>query len=741
MKNPNVIMVVWFCMALLPALYAQENVTAPAAKASVKGTITELGGSKPVADARIRFAGISGTVEAVSGADGTYYMELEPGSYEAYFEAFGYKMKMRRLEALPSATIQLPMYLERVDFVSDEIVITARRDKSEVVKNTITREDIKKVAGTGGDALRAVQSLPGVAATSDYSSGMAVQGGGPDDNLYLLDGIPWPYPFHFGGFMSTVYSELLSSVDLHSAGFGPAWGDVMGAVLVAQTRPGAKDGFHGSADISMITSQILLEAPLGLGDASIALYGRRSYIDLLLGSGVGFTAFPFYWDIGGTLDFTFGNDNKFKAVALANDDMMKLIVDPSENTDTAFSGEFSMDNGAFTGGITWANTSVQGFNSKLALYYYDLFEKAIIGQDFNIDIGQSNFGLKWEAGTSALELFGLEHEPAFGAGLERIHDDATVEMAFNILSGTDEPASTYVDGWHSLGWLFLQDRMKLAQGLFLSAGVRYDKNNMVDRDTTLPRLSVLWQPDTETGITAAWGLYSQFPSDVELNADFGNPQLSPELAQHTVLSVERKITREIKVRAGIYYKYYTGLVTSIDDARIYDNSGSGSAKGAELYIEAKYGERFFGWFSYALSESERLEPGKEWALYRYDQTHIVTAVANFSVTPAWSVGTKLHYNTGPLAKKLLSRYQDPDGVWHGVFSDGYEERLDDYLRLDLRTDYSFKFEGWSLNVYVELINVLNRGNPTDRMYSDDYSTYQNINNLPFIPYLGVEAEF
>lgn len=50
-------------------------------------------------------------------------------------------------------------------------------------------KEMRKIPGTAGDALRAAQSMPGVASLSDYSSGLAVQGGGPDDNLYLLDSI------------------------------------------------------------------------------------------------------------------------------------------------------------------------------------------------------------------------------------------------------------------------------------------------------------------------------------------------------------------------------------------------------------------------------------------------------------------------------------------------------------------------------------------------------------------------
>jgi hypothetical protein len=732
-----------FCNLISSNSAMAEN--ASAAKAVISGKVMILGGSEKLEGAVIDIDGNTGSGSVYSLADGTYTFETESGDNDIRFSAFGYKTKVINTVSKPGQKITLNVYLDMVDFVSDVVVVKAKKDKNEVIKTTIKSEEIKKIPGTAGDALRAVQTMPGVAATSDFSSGLAVQGGGPADNLYLLDGIPWPFPFHFGGILSTVYSGLLSSVDLNTAGFGAQWGGVMGTVLDAKTRPGAKDGVHGDVDLSMITSQALLEAPIGIGDASVAVYGRRSYIDLILGKFMaknGFTVFPFFWDMGGSIDFTAGGDNHFKGIALANDDMLKLTVDPKSVTNVAYSGTFGMDNGAFTGGFSWTNTSFAKLTSKLTSYYYNLFEKEQLGQGFNINMGQADYGIKEECEWEAGNLFGVGHALGIGASLERIHDNAVVELAFDIVHQTANAASTDVNGWHTMRGGYLQDRMSLLPGLAFTAGVRYDKDEIVSRDTTLPRFCLSWQSDPLTVWKAAWGGYSQYPTDIQLNDVFGNPDLTANLAQHLVAGVERKLTGELTARVDAYYKYYNDLVISSTDAEIYDNSGSGIARGVELYLNADYGEKFFGWISYALSRSERLTPASgNWVLYQYDQTNLLTAVGSYSFTPAWSAGLKVHYNSGPLVKKLLGSYQDVNGDWHGVFSPDYEGRLDDYLRLDLRTDYTFRFEGWKLNLYVEILNLLNRPNPASIMYSDDYTNERTINNLPFMPYLGLEAQF
>jgi len=173
----------------------------------------------------------------------------------------------------------------------------------------------------------------------------------------------------------------------------------------------------------------------------------------------------------------------------------------------------------------------------------------------------------------------------------------------------------------------------------------------------------------------------------------------------------------------------------------------------DVLLRQNLGSRFFGWIAYTWSKSERLNPGGDWSLYEYDQTHIGNLVGFYRITPKWGFGAKLHYNSGPLYQTFQYRYQatsvsgtplvDSQGnpVYRGVFSDSFNQRLEDYLRLDLRTDYAFRFAGWSLNAYIEYLNVLGRNNPQGIQYDRDYSASHVVNNLPGFPYFGLQAEY
>jgi hypothetical protein len=205
--------------------------------------------------------------------------------------------------------------------------------------------------------------------------------------------------------------------------------------------------------------------------------------------------------------------------------------------------------------------------------------------------------------------------------------------------------------------------------------------------------------------------------------------------------VEKKFSREFTGRLDAYYKSYYNLVVKDPSTENLGNMELGDAKGIELLLREDWGEKFFGWISYAYSKSERFgPPTNNWYTYQYDQPNILTLVASYSITPPWSFGIKLHYNSGPLVQSLQGRYE-LNNVWYPVFSNTYDQRLEDYLRLDVRMDYSWRYEGWRLNAYIETLNLLNRANPAGVTYNKDYSQAETINNLPRLPYFGVEVEF
>ena len=68
-------------------------------------------------------------------------------------------------------------------------------------------------------------------------------------------------------------------------------------------------------------------------------------------------------------------------------------------------------------------------------------------------------------------------------------------------------------------------------------------------------------------------------------------------------------------------------------------------------------------------------------------------------------------------------------------------RLPTFHQLDLRVDKKFVFDSWILNVYLDLQNAYNRGNPEGVQYNYDATLAQYATGLPIIPSFGIRGEF
>jgi len=704
----------------------------------VRGTVHEQGTPEVVVGAVARLSG--STAYAETDAEGRFSLEGPDGLRTLTVDAPGFETGTRGVRLEEGRPFVLDVSLARIEVRADEVVVRGRREAAQASQVEISRNEMKSTPGTAGDVLRAVQSLPGVAVLNDLEGQIAVRGGGPEDNLYLLDGIPWPVPFHFGGVMSTVNSELLQQVDLYAAAFDARWGNATGAILDARTRPGAKDRVHATANVNMVVSEGLVEAPLGLGDASVAIGGRRSYFDLIFGPLFRdtFTTFPRFWDIGGSLDVSVSPHDHVRAIGLAADDKLALMITEEMIDDPHVRGDFYMHDAFRTGGLTWTTTRIPGLTSRLTPYSYKVTDSLGSSGLFSYEGRHRVNGVREEASWEAGRTWILGHTVGFGGDLQQVRDT----LGVYVTNPDEELHDTTVDGSGHTAGAWLQDRIQIGSKLALTVGGRHDRSSEVTRTSTTPRASVEWKAAPATTLRAAWGRYEQFPTGWELNREYGNPHLDPERAEHVVLGAEQRFPAGLFGRLEVYDKQYRRLVEEAEDGRRYANEGVGYARGVEVFLKEQLGERFFGWVSYAYSTSmRRPSPGELWARYEYDQPHVATAVVSWSPAARWRLGTKVRYNSGPLLTPLVGRTQNPDGSWEAVWGRPYSQRLADYVRCDARAEFTYPHDRWKFVIYVEILNVFGRANPAGVDYNNDYSEVEVINNLPRMPYLGVEARF
>lgn len=713
----------------------------------LEGRVRELGGTQAVAGAVVRAQGLE--ARTLSDPRGLYRLALPEGWVRLELEAEGFEA-MAMDVTVSAATARLPdAWLRRAALQAEAVQVRARREEAPS-RAPIQRQEIRRIAGIGRDPLRALQTLPGVVTPSDFSGQLAVRGGGPQDNLYLLNGLPWPVPFHFGGALSTVHSDLLEGVDLYAAAFPARWGGVDGAVLDARTRPPKRDGPHGQLDVNLLLSELLLEGPLGRAEepkGGWIVGARRSYFDLVLGRLLGdrFTALPRFWDVVALGEWDLGPRDRLRLTALSTDDVIGLEIRPEDARSADFAGEFRLRSYFGSAGLNWERRG-DGWRSTLTPYTSAFRLDQSFGRGYGIRILPDTYGLKQDL---MLDLDG--HELRLGGQAEYL-DYRVFGYSFRRATGQGSGAVQFSDprgitlaASALQGALYLQDRVRLAPGLALTLGGRWQRASTMRMDAWDPRAGLEWRLRPATRLSAGWGLYSQFPTPAQLAPDFGSPALGFNRTEHVVAGVEQGLGGAYSVKVEAYHKTYRDRVVPVPGPEIYANDGEGHARGAELWLKRQGDGVWFGWISLGIAESWRLQKGDKWRRYQYDQPYTLTLLGSYNLSPAWSLGAKLGAHSGPLVTPVVGRVPstDPDnlGGFDPIYGEPYGERLDDYVRLDLRTDYAFRFRGWRLNLYAELINALNRPNPAGITYSRDYSRRETVNNLPLLPYLGLGAEF
>jgi hypothetical protein len=717
------------------------------AETAVSGRVRELGGIQPISGARIQAEGL--TFSALSDARGLYSLSLPEGwvrlqisSDEHASEALELTVGAQSL-ALPDA------YLRRTLIQAEAVQVRARREEAPS-RAPIQRSEIRRIAGIGRDPLRALQTLPGVVTPSDFSGQLAVRGGGPQDNLYYLNEVPWPVPFHFGGALSTVHGDLLEGVDLYPAAFPARWGGVDGAILDARSRPPKRDAIHGQFDVNMLLSEVLLEGPFGSGDepkGAWLISGRRSYFDLILGNVIGdrFTALPRFWDVSVLGEVDLGPRDQLRFTAISTDDLIGLEIKPEDARSADFAGEFRLRGYFGSAGVNWLHRG-DGWRSTLTPYMSAFRLDQSFGRGYGIRIMPDTYGLKQD-----LQLDLGAHELRLGGAAEYLNY-RIFGYTFRRFGGQgsgvvnlSDPAGITLTASALQGSAYLQDRIALARGLALTLGGRWQRSDTMSTEAWDPRAALEWRARPSTRLSAGWGLYSQFPTPAQLAPGFGNTQLGFSRTEHVVGGVEQGLGPAHSVKVESYYKTYRDRVVSVTGPELYSNDGEGFARGLELLLKREGNGTWFGWLSLSLAESWRLQKGDVWRRYQYDQPVTLTLVGSYNLSPAWSLGAKLNAHSGPLVTPIIGRVpsSNPDNLagFDPIYGPTFSERLDDYIRLDLRTDYAFRFRGWRLNLYAEVINALGRPNPSGITYSRDYSRRETVNNLPFLPYLGLGAEF
>ena len=655
-------------------------------------------------------------------------------------------------------TTTAEIYIGTAQYRLDEVEVTGERDPKTVSKKSLQSQEITRLPGTGGDALRALPAIPGIGVANDFSGALYIRGGSDEDNLYYFDRVPVGYPYHFGGLVSSLSSEIIDRIDVYAGGYGAEYGVDSQAVIDIYSQDDSRADLGGKFNLNLLYSEGLLEGKIGENGFWYAA-GRRSYIDLFIGSlsfGAGaITAFPRFWDYQLKAGYDLNEKHQLFFNLFASGDRFALKLD-GEDVDQDFRGNVSFESGFEGAGLHLRSLLTARLTSYLSLTRSDFLFDVNFGSALAIEIDAPTYTLRediiyelnrrhrLESGV----ILGLEPGQVTGT-FSRIPDEG--EADYDIRFEERVPLDESVLGQRLEG--YLQDRYTILPFLSVVFGLRFDYFNRIDQLSVQPRGSVLVELPNSSELQFAYGIYNQTPLPALLSPSIGNPALKSSRASHYILELKRQLSQNTEIKMAAYYKDLTGLVT-VDEEVAYLNQGEGYAQGTEIFLRHQSGERFFGWISYAYALSERRDrPGEPYRPYSFDQTHVATLAASYKLTPTWEFGAKWQYRTGnPYTPREGTNIGiDPrngEPIFIPIFAETNSDRLPPYHRLDLRVSKTFQFGNWKLGTFLELLNTYNRQNLLDFNYPDDCLTPEDcrdrrndVNQLPIIPYLGITAEF
>jgi hypothetical protein len=693
-----------------------------------------------------------------SNTYGFFSLTLPSGQYTIVCSFVGYLP--RQFEVDLTGNQELDIALLAKSSLSQEIVVSSRRRDANVKNAQMGRIDlsmnkIRSLPVIFGevDPLKALQLLPGVRNAGEGNSGLYVRGGGPDQNLILLDDAVVYNPGHLFGFFSVFNGDAIKNVSLIKGGMPAQYGGRLSSVVDISMKDGNMQEFHTEGGIGTVASRFTVEGPIAKDKASFMLSGRRTYVDVL--------AKPF---VPRSSSF-YGSGYYFYDMNLK----MNYMI--SKKDRLYLSGYFGRDVFDFRNSKRSLNVYIPWGNSTGTLRWNHLFSKKMFANTtllfndykFAFSALQNNFDVTLNSGIRDVGLksdidyyTSTRHKIRFG-GQYIYHRFTPSVVTGRQDSVVFQPNNAQAKFAHEVG-LYVQDDWEVSEKLKVNAGLRFSGFQQVGPytsyvqdasgnklDSTVfgrgskvknygglePRITARYAFGDQSSIKLSASRNLQYihlvsntgstlPTDVWVPSTL---RVKPQISWQYAAGYFRNFSDNMfETSVELYYKtmdnqieYKEGYTPSIRDPEDEFVFGTGWSYGAEFYVNKSRG-KLTGWIGYTLSYTWRKFPqlnGGEKFPARYDRRHDLSLVGIYEFSPKWKLSGVFVYATGN-AITLPERFYLIEGVLAQQFSSINQYRMPAYHRLDLSATYIPKpystkklKSSWVFSIY----NLYSRMNP------------------------------
>jgi hypothetical protein len=747
----NIRMLVMFILALLPLATLAQKFT-------ISGYVRDADSGEELIGANIYIKELEkGTT---SNHYGYYSITLQSGQYTLVSSYIGYKNLEKPIQL--NKDLKINLNLKSANLSTEEVIIAGeRKDKNvqsvEVGTISLPIKTIQALPVLFGetDILKIIQLLPGVQSASEGNAGFYVRGGGPDQNLILLDGANVYNASHLLGFFSVFNGDAIKDVKLIKGGMPADYGGRLSSVLDIAMKEGNMREYEVNGGIGLISSRLKVEGPIIMDTSSFLITGRRTYIDILTRPFVADTSVfagsgYYFYDMNAKINYRLSDNDRLYLSGYYGKDVFTF-----SNQEDGIS--MSIPWGNATASLRWNHLFSDRLFANTTLIFSDY--------QFDIKLSQNNFDLRLFSGitnyTGAIDFSyfpGSNHKITFGTNYTRHtfipssisaqSEDIEVELG-NALRQFANDYSIYFNDEFDV-----TRRLKLNLGvrgtLFQQVGpftryVRDEQGNAVDTimyqpgeevaryQHLEPRMSLRYILSKTSSLKASYTMNYQYihlaaisslilPTDLWIpSSDLVKPQKG---VQYSLGYFKNFFADQFETSVEVYYKTMDNLLeyrpgsnfgTAVGDNA--DNNfvyGRGWSYGLELFIRRNYGD-FTGFVGYTWAKTERqfdeINQGKVFPA-KYDRRHDIAATFMYDLAKRWQVSAVFVYGTGSAFTPIVGRYFMQNGTIVTEYGPFNSYRMKPYHRMDISLTYSMKsnfFKENTLNFSV--YNLYNRQNP------------------------------
>jgi hypothetical protein len=798
---PHLLMKPYQHLLLLLLLVFPAQLFAQSQRITLSGYVREAGSRETLLGANIYVAELkNGTV---TNAYGFYSITLPAGEYTFNFSYVGYQTQSIKISLNKNQVFDVNLIpatdLQEVVVTDDRILRQAENPQMSTVE--LSARQIQEVPTIFGekDVMKTLQLMPGVQSGNEGQSGIYVRGGGPDQNLILLDEATVYNASHLFGFFSVFNGDAIKNVTLTKGGFPARYGGRLSSVVDISMKDGDKSKFGGEAGVGLISSKIMLEGPIVKNKASFVVSGRRTYVDALVAPLVALTepgtsAGYYFYDFNAKVNYELDRKNRLYLSGYFGRDVFYAGY-----KEPGYDSKAGINWGNRTGTLRWnhqysdklfMNTSVILSDYEFSTYARDIYPP----DTFQLRYGSSirDYGLKYDVDY----LPNANHKLKMGAQITRhvfiptafvIKDSEFPEFDINrVAKELSVESGLYIeDQWR------ITERFEANIGLRLSQFYAEQKNYW----RLEPRFSSRYMLTEESSIKAAFSMMNQYmhllsntgiglPTDLWVPA---NSIIGPQKSIQYALGYSRDVKKKnLTFSAESYYKRSDNVITykpgasfllanfeDVLDGEVIDvkwekqvTTGTATSYGLELLAQ-KHKGRLNGWIGYTLSKTEmqfdEINSGLPFPA-RYDRRHDISIVTFFDVREGANnendikLSAVFVYGTGNAVTLPQASYQAPSnnpnasqngGGWGGWaysvtdYGAMNSYRMAAYHRMDLSVQFIKAKNFGERVIEVSVYNLYNRANPwfLDTSVRNGQSVLVQYSLFGIVPSISYIARF